>query len=108
MAPKDTSEFKPDIIVDTTDYEPVNFVMEVDEGLRIYVYQQEKLNPGDGRQQFLFDMRIRLRNLAESFKKICLFKVPDYHPYIKIRVPRADAKIIYRGLPGRGQIAIYR
>lgn len=108
MAPKDTSEFKPDIIVDTTDYEPVNFIMQVDDGLRIYVYQEEKLNRGDGRQQFLFDMHIRLHNLADSFKKICVFKVPEYNPYIKIRVPRADAKIIFRGLPAHGQIAIYR
>ncbi len=39
MAPKDTSEFKPDIIPDTSDYEPVNYILEMDNGIRIFVYQ---------------------------------------------------------------------
>ncbi|MBN1107997.1 MAG: hypothetical protein JXA55_04480, partial [Bacteroidales bacterium] len=38
MAPKDTSEYKPDIIPDTADYEPVNFILELEEGIVIYVY----------------------------------------------------------------------
>jgi hypothetical protein len=107
MAPKDTSEFRPDIILDTADYEPVNFIIEIDTLLRIYIYQQEKLNRGDGRQQFMFDLRFRLHNFSDSFKKICVFKVPDYHPFIKIRIPRANAKIIYRALPRHGQVTVY-
>lgn len=107
MAPKDTSEFKPDIILDTADYEPVNFIMEADNGTRIYVYQQEKLHPGDRMHRFIFDMRFRVRNFLNSFKSICVFKIPEYHPFIKIRIPRADAKIIYRALPEHGQIAVY-
>ena len=34
MAPKDTSEFKPDIIPDTSDYEPVNYILEMDNGIQ--------------------------------------------------------------------------
>ena len=41
------------------------------------------------------------------FKSAALFKVPEYHPYIKIRIPRDDVKIIYRALPRNGQIAVY-
>lgn len=108
MAPKDTSEYQPDIIPDTADYEPVNFIMEVDNGTRIYVYQEEKLNHGDCLHQIMFDFRIRFRNLIQSLKRVFTFKVPEYHPYIKIRIPRADAKIIYRALPVHGQIAVYR
>jgi len=36
-----------------------------------------------------------------------VFKVPDYHPFIRIRVPRADAKIIYRAIPKYGQITVF-
>lgn len=106
MAPKDTSEYQPDIMPDTADYEPVNFILELDHGMRILVYQSEKLNPGDRLRRFMFDLRYRLSNTSEMLKSAFTFKVPEYHPYIKLRLPRADAKIIYRGLPVKGQIGI--
>jgi hypothetical protein len=108
MAPKDTSEFKPDIIVDTADIEPVNYLMEAENGIRIFVYQEEKLNPGDRRHQFMFDLHCRVRNFFDDLKRICVFKVPEYHPFVKIRIPRTDAKILYRALSEHGQITFYR
>jgi hypothetical protein len=108
MAPKDTSEFKPDIIPDTADVEPVNYIMETENGTRFIFYQEEKMNPGDGLHQFYFDLRFRLRNFVISLRSILGFKIPEYHPYIKLRIPRADAKIFYRGLPENGQIAVFR
>ncbi len=104
MAPKDTSEFKPDIIVDTTDYEPVNYMMQADNGIRIFVYQAENLNPGDKKARFMFDLGIRFRDFADYMTKVCTFKVPEYHPFIKMRMPRTSAKIFYRALPEHGQI----
>ncbi|MCX6333240.1 MAG: hypothetical protein NT092_02945 [Bacteroidia bacterium] len=108
MAPKDTSEFKPDIIPDTADYEPVNYILEMNNGTVMHVYQEEKLNRGDRSHLFLFDLRYRLRSAWSTLKSVFTFKVPEYHPYIKVRLPRSDAKIIYRALPGHGQIAVYR
>ncbi|MCU0472564.1 MAG: hypothetical protein MUC93_04245 [Bacteroidales bacterium] len=108
MAPKDTSEYKPDIIPDTADYEPVNYVMEMENGIVILVYQEEKLNPGDRLHLFGFDLKYRLRNILNAMKSILTFKVPEYHPFIKLRLPRTDSKIIYRALPEHGQIAVYR
>lgn len=108
MAPKDTSEFVPDVIPDTANYDPVNFVLEMSNGTRLFVYQAEFLHPGDKIHQFKFDLRYRLQNALNSMKSIILFKVPEYHPFIKIMIPRADARIIYRALPVHGQIAIYR
>jgi hypothetical protein len=108
MAPKDTSEYKPDIIPDTADYEPVNYIMEMDNGAVIIVYQEEKLNCGDGMHLFIFDLRYRMRNTWRSLKSVFTFKVPEYHPFIKVRLPRSAAKIIYRALPEHGQIALYR
>jgi hypothetical protein len=108
MAPKDTSEYKPDIIPDTADYEPVNYIMEMENGVVILVYQEEKLNPGDGLHLFWFDLKYKLRNALNAMKSISTFKVPEYYPFIKLRLPRTDAKIIYRALPEHGQIAVYR
>jgi hypothetical protein len=107
MAPKDTSEYEPDIIPDTADYEPVNFLMEMDNGAGLYVYQEELLRPGDGLHIFFFDLWHRCRYALKDFIRIITFRMPEYQPKIKLRIPRSDAKIIYRALPERGQIAVY-
>lgn len=107
MAPRDTSEYVPDIIPDTADYEPVNFIMEMDNGIRLHIYQEDKLKPGDGLCRSLFDIYHRLRYTAKTFWRVITFRLPDYQPYIKLRIPRSDAKIIYRALPEKGQIAVY-
>lgn len=107
MAPKDTSEFKPDIIPDTTDYEPVNYILEMDNGIRIFVYQETDTITSDKNNLFFFDLNDRLRNTWSSLKSIASFRVPEYHPFIRIRLPKADAKILYRATPRHGQIAVY-
>jgi len=108
MAPKDTSEYQPDIIPDTADFEPVNFILVMENGIRIYVYQEEKLKFGDGFKRFLFDLRDRLNSTALSLAGSITFRVPQYHPFIRIRLARADAKRIYRALPYHGQVGLYR
>lgn len=107
MAPKDTSEFKPDIIPDTSDYEPVGYILELERGLRIFVYQAEQDTAPDRRQLRMFDLKDRMRNSWSSMKKVTVFKVPEYRPFIKLRLTRADAKIIYRAIPRKGQVAVY-
>jgi hypothetical protein len=107
MAPKDTSEYKPDIMPDTSLTEPVNYILGMTDGTRIYVYQEEKEKFSDRMSLFRFDIKDRLRETWRSLKSISHFKVPEYHLYIKLRLPRADAKIIYRALPKNGQIAVF-
>ncbi|MDX9947724.1 MAG: hypothetical protein RBS38_10180 [Bacteroidales bacterium] len=107
MAPKDTSEFKPDIIPDTSDYEPVNYILGMDNGIRIYVYQTTDTLRSDKRQLFFFDLRDRFRTTWSYMKSMAMLRVPEYHPFIKIRLPKADAKILYRAVPRKGQIAVY-
>jgi hypothetical protein len=108
FAPKDTSEYKPDIIPDTADVEPVNYVFELDYGIRLFVFQEEEINPGDRKSADKINMHYRYRDTGEALKNYFSFKTPEYYPFIKIVLPRADAKIIFRALPERGQIAIYR
>jgi hypothetical protein len=108
MAPKDTSEYKPDIMPDTSITEPVNYILEMTNGTRIYVYEEENDQFKDRVNQFSFDIKDRLQTTWNSLKSVFIFKVPEYHLYIKMKLPRADAKIIYRALPKNGQIAIFR
>lgn len=108
MAPKDTSEYQPDIIPDTADYEPVNYILLMDNGFNIHVYQEEKINIGDNLNRFLFELRDRLRTTLTAFSSTIILKVPEYNPYIRLRLERADAKRIYRALPYHGQAGLYR
>lgn len=107
MAPKDTSEYKPDIMPDTSIAEPVNYILELNRGIRIYVYQEENKKVSDRMNQFKFDLNDKLRDTWKALKMVTAFKVPEYHPFIKIKLPRNDAKIIYRAVPRNGQIAIF-
>jgi hypothetical protein len=107
IAPKDTSEYKPDIVPDTTITEHVNYILEMNQGIRIYVYQEENAKFKDKMDQFLFDFKDRMRDTWSAVKRVAVFKVPVYHPYIKMKLPRSDAKIIYRAIPKNGQIAVF-
>jgi len=108
IAPKDTSEYKPDAVPDTAFYEPVNYIFETDRDIKIMVYQSEEVKEGDSKDRFMFDLQHKLINTKAALKDVIRFKVPEYQPYIKIKIPSADAKIIYRAIPKHGQIAIYR
>jgi hypothetical protein len=107
IAPRDTSEYKPDILPDTARIEAVNYMLEMENGFRLYVYQQND-EDGGGLRKYFFDLNDRFKNIASIFGKIFVFKVPEYHPSIKIKMDRADARIIYRALPRYGNIALYR
>jgi hypothetical protein len=107
MAPKDTSEYIPDVNPDTSLTEPVNYILETTDGTRIFVYQEENEKKSDRISQFKFDTKDKVQNTINSLKSVVAFKVPDYHLYIKIKLPRADAKIIYRALPKNGQVAVF-
>jgi hypothetical protein len=108
VAPKDTSEYKPDILPDTSKAEAVNYMLEMGNGFRLYVYQETTNGTGGGLGRFMFDLGDRFRNSWNIIKSIALFRVPEYHPFIKIRLSREDARNIYRGLPRKGQVAVYR
>jgi hypothetical protein len=107
VAPKDTSEFKPDILPDTTNSQAVNVLFEMENGVRLYLYQNVDKNEGGGFSLSMFDLNDRLRNIGDNIKSIIRLRIPEYHPSIKIRLNKADAKIIYRALPKHGQLAVY-
>lgn len=107
MAPKDTSEYKPDIMPDTSITEPVFYILDMTNGSRLYVYQDEHEKRSDRIAKFRFDFADRLQTTWTALKSVAVFKVPEYHPYIKIKLSRSDARIIYRAIPKNGQIALY-
>ncbi|HPS72585.1 MAG TPA: hypothetical protein PLM70_10040 [Bacteroidales bacterium] len=106
MAPKDTSEYVP-YVPDTSHSEPVNYILELNNGIRLFIYQQELDKSEDFHNQIEFDLTDRVKNTITALRKIKKFEVPEYRLYIKIRIPKDDAKIIYRAIPRKGLITIY-
>jgi len=106
VAPKDTSEYVP-YVPDTSVSDPVNYILEMNKGIRIFVYQQEQEKPEDIYNQMLFDITDRTKNTIAALKRMEHFEVPEYRLYIKIRIPKVDAKIIYRAVPRKGFVTVF-
>ncbi|MBP8959620.1 MAG: hypothetical protein KBG40_04255 [Bacteroidales bacterium] len=108
VAPRDTTEYKPDAPPDTSKTEYVNVIFETREGIRLHIFQETNGNSNAFFHRFVFDLTDRFRNAFYILKCMVTFKMPEYHPYIKINVSAKDARIIYRALPQNGQFAIFR
>lgn len=106
IAPKDTSEVVVSEKPDTTDFEAVFFTLNTDRNIRFFFEQQEDTVGTDRRARFFFDLKDRMRMASATMKSVVKLKTPPYVPYIKIWVPKAEAKIIYRAIPREGMIVL--
>ena len=99
IAPKDTTEVTTSIKPDTTDFESVYFNLETNRNINLFFEQQEDTVKTDRRTRFMFDLKDRLQEAKVTMKAVSRFETPPYTPYIKIRMPKAEAKIVYRAIP---------
>ncbi|HOZ14208.1 MAG TPA: hypothetical protein PLH91_03300 [Tenuifilaceae bacterium] len=106
IAPKDTSEYTPDVVPDTTDIDAVNYIFETSSGIQLYFYESNPRESADGLKQFKFDFMDRVQSGYELFKATSTFKKPEYHPEIRIKLKKRDAKMIYRALPENASIVL--
>lgn len=106
IAPKDTSMAVVDANPDTTDFEAVFFTLNTDQNVRFFFEQQEDTIGADRRARFFFDLKDRSKNAKATMKAVAKFNVPPYIPYIKIWIPKAEAKIVYRAIPREGLIVL--
>ncbi|MGB3923240.1 MAG: hypothetical protein WBL00_04835, partial [Bacteroidales bacterium] len=106
IAPRDTSQVVESEKPDTTDFEAVFFTLDTDRNIRFYFEQQEDTIGADRRARFVFDLKDRMRNASVTMRAVARMKIPPYVPYIKIWLPKAEAKIIYRAIPREGMIVL--
>lgn len=106
IAPRDTSEYTPDVIPDTTDLDPVNFIIELKPNILLYFYESNPSQSSDGFNQFKFDLRERTWTVVQDVKRMLKLKTPVYKPYIRFRLGKKDAKVIYRAIPNQGQVVL--
>lgn len=106
IAPKDTSEYTPDVVPDTTDIDAVNYIFETNAGIQFYFYESNPKESEDGLKQFKFDLQDRIQRGYLVFKNAATLKKTEYKPEVRIRLNKRDAKIIYRALPSKASIII--
>ncbi|MGE0077094.1 MAG: hypothetical protein AB7S48_04460 [Bacteroidales bacterium] len=106
IAPKDTSEYTPDVVPDTTDIDAVNYILETNAGIQLYFYESNPKESSNGLKQFKFDFRDRVQTGYHLFMSAVTFKKPKYQPEIRIKLKKRDAKIIYRALPEKADIIL--
>lgn len=106
IAPRDTSEYTPDVVPDTTDLDPVNFILDLKPNVLLYFYEANPTQSSDGLSQFKFDLKERTWTLTQDIKRIAKLQIPVYKPYIRVRLNKKDAKIIYRALPNQALVVI--
>lgn len=106
IAPKDTSEYTPDVVPDTTDIDAVNYIFETNSGIQLYFYESNPRESADGMKQFKFDFRDRVQSGYALFRAAFTFRKPKYQPEIRIKLNKRDAKMIYRALPENASIVL--
>lgn len=106
IAPKDTTEAVIDIKPDTTDFEPVFFTLETDHGIRFLFEQEEDTVRTDRHARFMFNLHDRIDNTGSLLHSVTRIEKPYCTPYVRIRLPKAEAKIVYRALPVEGLIVL--
>ncbi|HQM04894.1 MAG TPA: hypothetical protein PK688_03720 [Tenuifilaceae bacterium] len=106
IAPKDTSEYTPDIVPDTTDVNPVYFLLETKPGMLVYFYETPKNQSRISFNGVITDIKDRTAILLDDLQRIVHFRKLDYKPSITLRLNRKDAKIIFRAIPNDALIIL--
>lgn len=105
QAPKDSSDVVPSLKPDTTNREPVFFMLDSDRGLRLYFYQTERGGRDSG-VALAFEWAARWREVKQNLYSVFTFRVPPYVPTLRIGISKEDAKVLYRALPEGGKVVI--
>jgi hypothetical protein len=107
IAPKDTIEANvPTVLPDTSAVESASFILLMNNNVKLYVYQEE-VDSIPNKTLFMFDLKDRLAFLKAATKNMMDFKIPEYQPYIKIRLRQKDIKTIYTAIASKALVSIY-
>ncbi len=103
MAPSDTSATAPMVMPDTASQEEVFFRLSMDRGIQLDFCQAEYSDHDDEK---IMQNRIKRQESGRILKDMLAFKVPDYHPVIRLELPEKDARAIYKALPVNARVAL--
>ncbi len=107
-APRDSIEAaQTDIIPDSSTIVPVFYSLNFSNGIRLVVLQDIDQSNTGSLNRFWFLLKYRYAQTTNALKDVIRFRVPAYFPTIRITISEADAKIIYRALPVKGNVVIF-
>lgn len=105
-APKDTADVQDAAAVDTTRIEIVHWIINLDNQVVLKVEGVDPASKSDWWEGQKFWISQNLRQTTHDLGKAILFKTPEYYPEIRIVIPEADAKALYRALPMRPLVCV--
>jgi len=107
-APKDTIEAqKINEIPAIPPEDYVRCIFFTDKNLNIFIYQSEPPQKNHFTKWLKSSFMERWIFMKEILKGCVSFKIPEYKLWIKIEVPSADVKTIFRAIPVKGMIILY-
>ncbi len=106
-APKDTSEAnKTGSVPQLPPENYARFSFNLDNSLIIIIEQEERPSGKQKLTSISYKCRDKLRLFAETSSSILRLSVPVYHPYIRLKIPREEARTIFRALPEHAFIGL--
>ncbi len=105
-APKDTADVQDAATIDTAKIEIVHWIINLDNHVVLQIEGVDPASKSDWWAGQKFWMSQNLKQTAQNLEKTILFKAPEYFPEIRIVIPEADAKALYRALPVRPLVCI--
>ncbi len=107
QAPKDTIEAnKINDIPQLPPEEYVRYTFWFDKPLILIVEQEEKPSGTDKFKSFTTKTGDKFKFFNNIASGIFSFEVPEYYPWIKIKIPQDEAKTIFRALPENAAMAL--
>ncbi len=107
-APKTQEEFlasvsQPDSLV----YEPTHIQLILDNGLELFLSQEENSKKLDRRAKRQFFSSQRTKAISSLLTSVFTFETMEYRPQIYLAAPSAELTSIYRALPEQPKVVIY-
>lgn len=104
QAPKDTTETTPPVAKpDSLLQEVVCYNLYLDRNLMIDIRQVDTVK---NEQYLAYQKYLRKERIGKQIRSLLNFSIPHYEPWIRIEIPAADAKSIYKAMPVHGQVAV--
>lgn len=107
QAPKDTADVQAGAVAtDTSKIEVVHWVIKLDNQVVLKIEGVDPDSKSDWWEGQKFWMFQNLKQTGQDLGRTIVFKTPEYFPGIRIVIPEADAKALYRALPVRPLVCI--
>jgi len=91
---------------DTLKKDPAYLSFYTNANINIVIEQTERKQNGASRVRFGFLLKQKMKMFTTNMSYLLRFRLPVYHPTLKIELAGDDVRTIYRALPIKSQIVL--